>query len=73
MKAFSKHYSNSLEHKLLNCFLWLCIDFSAPGLKTGVSGIYSGYQKIIKLNPLQSYAPQMPRKILLSPFCLHLQ
>lgn len=69
MKVFSKHYSTPLEHKLLNCFLWLCIDFSAPGLKKGVSGIHSGYQKVIKLNPLQSYAPQMPRTLLLKPFC----
>lgn len=68
MKVFSKHYSNPLEHKLLNCFLWLSIDFSAPGLKTGVSGIHSGYQKIIKLNPLQSYDPQMPRKNVIKTF-----
>lgn len=73
MKVFGKHCSNPLEHKLLNCFLWLCIDFSAPALQTGVSGIHSGYQKVIKLNPLQSYAPQMLRKILLRPFCTHLQ
>lgn len=39
MKVFSKHYSNALEHKLLSCFLWLC---TAPGLKTGISGIHSG-------------------------------
>lgn len=73
MKVFGKHYSNPLEHKLLKCFLWLCIDFSAPGLKTAVSGIHSGNQKIIKLNPLQSYAPLMTKKTLLRPFCPCLQ
>lgn len=43
MKVLGKHYSNPQEHDILNCFLWLCIDFLAPGLKSGISEIPSGY------------------------------
>jgi len=45
MKVFGKHFSKLPEHKLLNSFLGLCMDFSAPDLKTGVSGIHSGNRK----------------------------